>query len=612
MAKKSKPHNLDIYQNLVQLFSFLKRMKIGLRLFMLSAILSVAAVLFNVLTIRLLFPLLKGMVHQDFSFIETAPFFKWIIAWFPQTFSTSFSLFLLVAGMLMAAIVVKNALSYLATLGATYQGRKVTSNLRKQIFDRYLSFGKLFYDRRNAGRLSTILVQFPRSIGSQLNALHRTFAQILSLIAYFAIMLAISWKLTLWTMVIFPPFLYGTQWFIKKIKGHAKSHVDSEERLDEKIANILSTISLVKAHGMEEEERKRFTEASDEEVRLSYELDQTQKLIGPIQDLCMMLAFVLVACVILFATPPQRTEGLPGYLVFLYLLKLSLPGLGAINQFLFGLARTSVRITKVSELLDHEEKQVIVGGARHFGGLTKGIVFDSLRFSYRPKTRVLQEVTFSVEKGKRTAIVGPTGAGKTTLIHLLLRFYDCPASSILVDGIDIRDFSLKSLSDRMAYVSQDALFFNDTLRANVTYGLNGGVSDEMIMEAAKKTSLYDFIMNLPEQLDTQIGDRAAQLSGGEKQRMAITRALLREAEILIMDEATSALDSETEQLIREAFDAATRGRTSIVIAHRMSTIKNADKIVVVEEGKLVEEGSLEELLEKKGRFHDYWEAQKFF
>jgi len=210
-----------------------------------------------------------------------------------------------------------------------------------------------------------------------------------------------------------------------------------------------------------------------------------------------------------------------------------------------------------------------------------------------------------------TAIVGPTGSGKTTIVNLLLRFYDCPPDSIFIDGVDIRKFSLKSLRQHMALVSQETLLFNDTLRANIAYGIDN-ISDKQIMDVIEKARLYDFIMKLPQGLNTLIGDRGVQLSGGEKQRVSIARAILKGSEILILDEATSSLDTRTEKLIQEAIEKAAENKTVIAIAHRLSTIKNADKIVVIEDGRIIEKGLMQDLLARKGKFYRYWQEQKFY
>ncbi|MDP7069552.1 MAG: ATP-binding cassette domain-containing protein, partial [Candidatus Peribacteraceae bacterium] len=252
----------------------------------------------------------------------------------------------------------------------------------------------------------------------------------------------------------------------------------------------------------------------------------------------------------------------------------------------------------------------VEGGDKEFSGLSDELRFKNLTFSYSDDRTILSDVSFVMPKGKMTAIVGPTGAGKSTLISLLMRYYECPEASIFLDKEDIREFTLDSYLKRTALVSQETLLLHESLRNNIAYGLND-VSEDDLQNAIKSARLDDFIASLPKGLDTLIGDRGVKLSGGEKQRVSIARALLKGADILILDEATSSLDSKTEHLIQEAIDEAVQGRTSIVIAHRLSTIKHADKIVVIEEGQCKEEGTLDDLLAKKGVFFGLWEQQRF-
>jgi len=211
-----------------------------------------------------------------------------------------------------------------------------------------------------------------------------------------------------------------------------------------------------------------------------------------------------------------------------------------------------------------------------------------------------------------TAIVGPTGAGKTTAVSILLRLYDCEAGKVFIDGDDIREFTLTSLKDHMAYVSQDTLLFNETLRNNIIYGVEEPVSEDRLVYIIEQAQLEDFVKQLPQGIDTLVGDRGVKLSGGEQQRASIARAMLKGSEILILDEATSSLDTNTELLIQSAIEKAIHGRTTIVIAHRLSTIKHADWIVFLDKGQVVEQGTMDDLLLKKGRFYKSWEQQRFY
>jgi len=266
----------------------------------------------------------------------------------------------------------------------------------------------------------------------------------------------------------------------------------------------------------------------------------------------------------------------------------------------------------LENLFLNEEKFLIPQGTKKFEGVQKEIRFDRVSFEYPGRQPALKQVSFSMKKGQVTALVGPTGSGKTTLAHLLMRFYDCPPGTILVDEEDLRQFDLKSFHKKVAFISQELFLFNDTIRFNLNYGLEEPATEKDMNEALRQARLDLFVERLPQQMDTTLGDRGLRLSGGEKQRLSIARALLRKADILIFDEATSSLDSETEQLIQEAIRETVRGKTTLVVAHRFSTIRDAQHIVVLDKGSVVQTGTLEDLLKTSGVFSTLWKAQSFY
>lgn len=611
IRSRDKQAGGNVFSETLRLVKFMKTMGVNRVHLVCSIFVCFLAIFLQALNIRFLMDLLRGMISRDFTFMGREPVTRQIIALLPETFQTSGAFFLLLIGTIFVLGLLKGVLQYLSDLWISYQVRYAASHLRGLIFSRYLLFGKLFYDRANLGRLNTILVKFSQAISIQLNSLQRLMGQLFSLIVYFVIMFFISWQLTLLTLCIFPPFVFLTQKIIVRFRSISRAHARSEEYLDNKIFSALSSIALIKAHNMEGEEKAAFKALNEEEARLSFKLDKKEKLIQPMQEFSMMIAFLILACAMMFFVPAENGR-IAGYLVFFYLVRLSLPGFSAINQLRIALGRSGVRIDRIMDLLKDDEKFILTDGQKAFAGLERAIEFRGLNFNYTAAHPVLENISLSVEKGKVTAIVGPTGSGKTTLVHLLLRFYDCPPGTVFLDGKDIRDFTSQSLMRHLAYVSQDAIFFNDTIRMNMTYGLSRPASDEELSDAAKKSRLFDLIASLPERFDTKIGERGVQFSGGEKQRLSIARALLRRAEILILDEATSALDAKTEKFIQEAIHEAVKGRTTIVIAHRFSTIRHADKIIFLEKGRILEEGILSELLARKGRFYEHWNEQKFF
>jgi ABC-type multidrug transport system fused ATPase/permease subunit len=299
------------------------------------------------------------------------------------------------------------------------------------------------------------------------------------------------------------------------------------------------------------------------------------------------------------------------FVLVIFVANLALPKFGVFQEVAFQFAERRAKVLEFGQLFDDEGKYIIPDGKQAFTGITGPIEFRNLSFSYPDSPPVLHDVSFTIEKGQMTALVGPSGAGKTTLVHLLARLYDVPPNTLLIDGTDIRSFSQKSLHRSIALMSQDPYIFNDTLRNNVVFGIEELVTDEKLEQVLTQARLKRFVQGLPLGLETRIGDRGINLSGGQRQRVAIARALLKEASLVILDEATSSLDSKSERLIQSAIEDAVKNRTAVVIAHRLSTVKRADKLIVLNEGRVVEGGTLSQLLENKGLFYELWQEQKF-
>lgn len=267
-------------------------------------------------------------------------------------------------------------------------------------------------------------------------------------------------------------------------------------------------------------------------------------------------------------------------------------------------------LERVLEIFSEGDESKIISGEKKFTAVRKGIEFRNVCFSYAPNVirSTIDDISFHARRSTMTALVGTTGAGKTTLVSLLARFYEYQAGEILIDDVSIRDYDLSSLRSNIGFVSQNAQLFQRSIRENLSYGVDSA-TDAQLIEAAKQANILDFIMSLPSQFDEVIGEHGVQLSGGERQRISIARALLRNPEILILDEATSALDAETERLVQSAIESLIVGRTVFVIAHRLATVKRADHILVLERGKIIEQGSIQDLLDQQGQFHKYYHLQ---
>jgi subfamily B ATP-binding cassette protein MsbA len=424
-------------------------------------------------------------------------------------------------------------------------------------------------------------------------------------------MLAISWKLTLIALPLFVLLHVSIKRMILHIKNLYASIAARSSELGKKTVEILSTIPLVKSSSTEREEHLLYTEISDEMTKTDYRARVFMEMLLPLQEIITLLVATGILVGALALLGREQIASAPALVVYFYVVINAASKFGVVSGFRGALATASGPLDAVLEIFDEEGKFFVHGGSKKFEGLRQSIECKNLSFSYLSDRDVLRDVSFTMKKGEMTAIVGPTGAGKSTLIHLLMRYYDCPANSLFVDGTDIREFTLESYLQHVALVSQETLLLHASLRDNITYGLKREVSEQELKQVIADSRLADFIAKLPQGLDTLIGDRGVRLSGGEKQRVSIARALLRKAEILILDEATSSLDSQTEKLIQEAIDHAIQGRTSIVIAHRLSTIRNADKIVVIKDGRKAEEGTLEQLLANRETFFTLWEEQKF-
>ena len=592
---------------------FLDKAHIKLIYFIPSIALSFLASLFEGFSVALLIPLARGIVNQNFNFVRKLPGFDTIINRFPELFSTPNSaIFLLIITVIVLATLIKSTLMYFSSIIFLRYAVQFTSSMRKFVFNRYLEAGKLFFDRTVFGHRMAVM-GFAENIANLLTTIKGTIRSIFFLSVYLVMMFIISWKLTLGLFILFPIINYASRWIRVRIKKTARHEKEARKEYYANLFNIFPCIPLVKLNATENSEKRRFAWLSDKLADWMISMQKKSLIIPPLEETVMLFAAIgILTFTMLILFKDKAAGDISKILVYFYIFRRCGNHFSAFNKVAVALARQKPKLEEVAKLFDDKDKFFVISGKKRFTGLKSDIMIKNLNFSYIKGLEILKDVSLTVKKGQSIAIVGPTGSGKTTIASMLLRLYECPPQTIFLDGIDIRKFSIESLMNHMAFVAQETLLFNGPIRSNIKYGIKRDISDDEVLEAAKKARLYDFITEqLPEGLNTYIGDRGVRLSGGEKQRVSIARALLKGSEILILDEATSSLDTVTEKLIQESIDEAIKGRTSIVIAHRLSTIKDVDKIVVIENGRLVEEGTLDELLSKKGKFYVYWQEQKF-
>ncbi len=421
-------------------------------------------------------------------------------------------------------------------------------------------------------------------------------------IVYIAYLLGISWKLTLISLIIAPLLTLVLQPLLRRLRhGYRVLRNDHGEMMSV-LQESVSGIRLVKSYGAEEYEDARFTGAS---FKYSSGLVRMARIANIAQPLTEVLGMVIVAVLlwvgareVLIDSSLQASQ----FIVFIAFVMRLLQPMKQLSQIPAVAQNSFASAERIFQVLDHPTEQALDKGTRMVDGFRRSIVFDAVSFAYDDEP-VLSDVQFAAKKGDVIALVGASGAGKSTLVDLIPRFYEPTSGRILLDDVDTREITLTSLRSLTGIVSQETVIFNESVRANIAYGRNDKYSDAQIEAAARAANAHAFIAELPAGYATVLGERGARLSGGQRQRIAIARALLLDPPILILDEATSALDTESERLVQEAIDRLLEGRTVFVIAHRLSTIQHATEILVLDRGRVVERGTHEELLARRGAYH---------
>lgn len=603
--------NDNVFLNTRKLLVFLKMGRVEMRFLGLSVFLSVCFSLLALYAIQLLFPLAGGIIRGDFSQVRELLGPGFFARQFPGFFDTSTKLFVLLVVWFYLVTIAKNVFFYLASLCSQNQARIATANIRQLLVEKCLGFGKDFYDKNTTAYLHAVLTKATGLIEAQFRLFQAFLAQLLLQGVYLGVMLCLSWQLTCVAAIVFPFMEFMSSEIIRTVQKAALKHDRSAKDFHEKIFNMLYCMPVIRSFVKEQEEIKKISKASEEEIRQAFETQRLTGLTAPIADIGAMTGILCVAFGLAFMLKMNHAMGASQAFVFFYLAMRIAPTFNAFNQFKLGAATAASALHDIEQVLYHKESSVFFEGKEVFPGLKRDIQFKGLTFRYGEKEPcVLDDVSFSISKRSIVAIVGPSGSGKSTLVNLLLRFYDCPPGTIFVDGRDIRDYDLASLRKYMAFVSQDALLFNDTIRNNIIYGASSDVSEDRFQELNLKVRIHDFVEKMPNKYETRIGEKGARLSGGERQRLSIARALIKDPEILIMDEAMSSLDSATESKINEFIQTTCTEKTMIIIAHRLSTVRRADKIIYLEKGRVLESGTLQELIDKRGVFFKQWTAQK--
>ncbi|HEX4441691.1 MAG TPA: ABC transporter ATP-binding protein [Thermoanaerobaculia bacterium] len=508
----------------------------------------------------------------------------------------------------VAIALVSSVASYFDSYLTTSVGQFLAHDLRRKVYHHLQRLSLSYYDHHKLGNILSTITDDIDNVQSFFSASLLSIAiDIATIVGMFVVMLYLDWKFTLIAMAVTPFLFLFVQRFTRLVKQSTKAVRAKESEIVSTVEESLGAIRVIQAFAQGDLEERKLARASEASVQAALQARRVKALLSPVMDLVAAIGTALVlwygASVVVSG---QMTAG--SLVVFLLYLGKMFKPMEDLAKMTNSASKAAVGMDRIQEILDSDAQLQESPGAKDAPALAGHIQFDHVAFGYEPGKPILRDVHFEIPAGKMGALVGPTGEGKSTLINLVPRLYDPANGTVKIDGEDLRGFTLKSLRDQISYVQQETVLFDESIAKNIAYGKPEATQAE-IVEAAKLANADEFIRRLPQGYDTVVGERGSQLSGGQRQRIGIARAIIRNSPILILDEATSGLDAESESLVVEALDRLMKGKTSLVIAHRLGTIKQADRIMVLKGGCIAEQGTHDELITKGGEYASLYELQ---
>jgi ATP-binding cassette, subfamily B, bacterial MsbA len=570
-------------------------------------LLGFSGALFNGVGTTLIVPVILAIVGQNLNTGDAPGIIKAIISPFDQV-PEHYRIGVMALAVILT-IAIKNLASYASTLASSSLSRIITTDMREAALKVLLEVDLDYYAKTRIGDLINSLGGEIARAASTINTAIRLFSLVITILVFVGLLVLMSWQLTIAATVLLSLVTLVNQYAIARSKDYGKMLSEMSKAYSITVLEVMNGMRLVRSTANEDREYQKITKLIRDREQADFKSQANSEAIVPVSEVMGITALVMIVLLSKYLFGNQVASLSQVILIYLFTLLRVLPYISQLNTIRSSFANASTSIAIAWEFLRRENKPFMTSGNNTYKTLEKGIHFNNISFAYPGYEKlVLKEVDLFLPKGTTLALVGSSGAGKSTMADLLPRFYEPISGSILLDGVNLRDFNVQSVRRSMGIVSQDTFLFNDSVRYNIAYG-KPNASDEEVMAASKRANAYEFITKLPQGFDTLIGDRGVMLSGGQRQRLAIARALLQDPEILILDEATSALDTVSERLVQQAIDDLSQDRTTLVIAHRLSTVQKAHQIAVLDQGRVVEVGTHQELLRKNGYYTRLYSMQ---